>query len=68
MQLCKEAVSKEQGLSDSLKGKLNNICNQAGSGNKIAVKQAAHDVCVEIIKSKVPVAEQQAAEASCPAA
>ena len=66
--LCKEAVSKEQGLSDSLKGKLNNICNQAGSGNKIAVKQAAHDVCVEIIKSKVPVAEQQAAEASCPAA
>jgi ABC-type phosphate transport system substrate-binding protein len=68
VQLCKEAVSKEQGLSDSLKGKLNNICNQAGSGNKIAVKQAAHDVCVEIIKSKVPVAEQQAAEASCPAA
>lgn len=68
VQLCKQAVSKEQGLPDSLKSKLNNICNQAGSGNKIAVKQAAHEVCVEIIKSRVPVAEQQAAEAACPAA
>jgi hypothetical protein len=68
VQLCKQAISKEQGLSDSLKGKLNNICNQAGSGNKIAVKQAAHEVCVEIIKSRVPVAQQQAAEAACPAA
>jgi hypothetical protein len=65
--LCKQAVSQEQGIPDSLKAKLNNICNQAGSGNKIAVKQATHDVCVQIVKSKVPVAEQQAAEASCPA-
>ncbi len=65
--LCKQAIDQQQGVPASLKSKLNNICDQAGSGNKIAVKQATHDVCVQIVKAKVPTAEQQAAEAACPA-
>jgi ABC-type phosphate transport system substrate-binding protein len=65
--LCKQAIDREQGVPASLKAKLNNICDQAGSGNKIAVKQATHDVCVQIVKARVPTAEQQAAEAACPA-
>jgi hypothetical protein len=65
--LCKQEIDKQPGLPASLKSRLNNICDQAGSGNKIAVKQATHAVCVQMVKANVPTAEQQAAEAAWPA-
>lgn len=65
---CKAAIASQSTIPASFKGKLDHICDVAGTGNQAAIKQATHQVCIDIIKSKVPSSEQAAAEASCPAA
>jgi ABC-type phosphate transport system substrate-binding protein len=65
---CKAAIASQSTIPSSFKAKLDHICDVAGTGNQAAIKQATHQVCIEIIKTKVPASEQQAAEASCPAA
>jgi hypothetical protein len=65
---CKAAIAAQTTIPASFKTRLDHICDIAGTGNAGAVKKATHDVCIEIIKEKVPAAAQQQAEASCPAA
>ncbi len=66
--VCKQTVDTQATISAPLKSKLHRICDLAGSGNQAAVKKATHEVCVDIIKQKVPASGQAAAEASCPSA
>jgi ABC-type phosphate transport system substrate-binding protein len=65
--ICKKSVDAQASITGSLKTKLIHICDLAGSGNQAAVKKATHEVCVDIVKAKVPASSQQAAEAGCPA-
>jgi hypothetical protein len=66
--VCKQTVDTQASIPASLKSKLHRICDLAGSGNQAAVKKATHEVCVDIVKQRVPASGQAAAEASCPAA
>lgn len=65
---CKAAIASQATIPAAFKSKLDHICDIAGTGDQGAVKKATHDVCVEIIKERLPSSEQSAALASCPAA
>ncbi len=66
--LCKQKISANPTIPANLKPKLNQICDEAGAGHLSAVKKATHDICVAVIKQRVPAAQQAAAAANCPAA
>ncbi len=66
--LCKQKIDGNPSVPTNLKPKLDHICDEAGSGNLAAVKQQTHDICIAVIKQKVPAAQQAAAAANCPAA
>lgn len=65
---CKQQVDATASVPADLKAQLRHICDEAGAGNQAGVKKATHDVCIAIIKEKIPASEQTAAEANCPAA
>lgn len=65
---CKSAIAAQSTIPASFKDKLNHICDVAGTGNEGAVNKATHDVCIEVIKAKLPASAQATAEASCPPA
>lgn len=66
--ICKQKISSNPSVPANLKPQLAHICDEAGSGNLAAVKKQTHDICIAVIKQKVPSAQQAAAEANCPAA
>jgi hypothetical protein len=65
---CKSRIDSASQLSASVKTKLDNLCNQAASGNEASARKAAAQVCQEIIKATVPQAAQTQALSSCPKA
>ncbi len=64
---CKTEVQAAPTLSADIKSKLVTICDKAASGDAAGVKQAASQVCQEIVKSTVPSGSlQTTALAACP--
>ncbi len=64
---CKTEVEAAPTLSASVKSQLVSICEKAASGNETGVKQAAYQVCQEIVKATVPGGSvQSTALAACP--
>ncbi len=63
---CKSSVEAVPTLSASVKSKLVSICDKAANGDETGAKQAAYQVCQEIVKSTVPAAAQQTALSACP--
>lgn len=51
---CKNKINATSQLSSSLKAKLTQLCDQAGSGNLSGAKKIAGEVCTQIIKSELP--------------
>ena len=51
---CKNKINATAALSSSLKAKLTQLCDQAGSGNLAGAKKIAAEVCTQIVKSELP--------------
>ncbi|HYM55326.1 MAG TPA: hypothetical protein VES97_08190 [Solirubrobacteraceae bacterium] len=52
---CKQTIQSQSTLSAGAKSKLEAVCDKAAKGDTAAVKQAAREVCEEVIKtSAVP--------------
>ncbi len=66
---CKQEIAAQSTLPAGAKAKLEAVCGEAAKGNTAAVKQAAREVCEEVInKSAVPAgAAKEQALASCKA-
>jgi hypothetical protein len=64
---CKRIIQSQAKLPASAKEKLEGACAKAAKGDTAAVKQAAREVCEEVInKSQVPAGSaKQAALAAC---
>lgn len=64
---CKSSINAAPTLTADEKTKLSAICDKAANGDEAGVKQAAYQVCQEIVKSSVPSgAAQTSALAACP--
>ncbi len=64
---CKSSIQAAPTLTASQKTQLETICQKAANGDEAGVKQAASQVCMEIVKDSVPSgAAQTAALAACP--
>ena len=48
---CKRGVRSAGSLSSATKSKLEGICDKAGSGDEKAARNAAKEVCTEIVKA-----------------
>jgi hypothetical protein len=66
---CKQAIQAQTTLSAGAKSKLEAICEKAAKGDTTAVRQAAREVCEEVIKtSAVPAGPaREQALAACKA-
>ena len=63
---CKTGVEAQPQLSDDVKSDLEEICEQAASGDEDAVREAAKDVCVKIVEETVPPGPaREQAETAC---
>jgi len=52
---CKQAIQAQRTLTAGAKSKLEAICGKAAKGDTAAIKQAAREVCEEVVKtSAVP--------------
>jgi hypothetical protein len=52
---CKHGVQSASGLSSNTKAKIEGICDKAASGDENAAKEAARELCIEIVNaSPVP--------------
>ncbi len=63
---CKSSIEAAPTLTADEKSKLTSICQKAANGDESGVKQAAYQVCQEIVKSSVPASAQSTALAACP--
>ena len=54
MEQCKTAIDGQAQLSDDVKADLEEICEEAASGDEDAVRKAAKDVCVKIVEETAP--------------
>jgi len=64
---CKSSIQAAPTLTADEKSKLTSICDKAANGDEAGVKQAAYQVCQEIVKSSVPAGSAQTtALAACP--
>jgi ABC-type phosphate transport system substrate-binding protein len=48
---CKHGVQAASGLSSSTKAKIENICNKASDGDLTAAREAARELCIEVINA-----------------
>ncbi len=48
---CKHGVQSATDLSSSTKAKIENICNKASDGNLTAAREAARELCIEIVNA-----------------
>jgi hypothetical protein len=48
---CKHGVQAATSISASTKAKIENICNKASNGDLSAAREAARELCVEIVNS-----------------
>lgn len=64
---CHHLIETQKALSASAKSKLSAACDKAGKGDTAAVKQAAREVCEEVIQKapSLPSAAKESALASC---
>jgi len=63
---CKKIIASESKLSQGAKEKLEGACAKAAKGDTAAVKQAAREVCEEVINaSPLPAAAKEQAQANC---
>jgi hypothetical protein len=63
---CKSIIASESQLSAGAKEKLEGACAKAAKGDTAAVKQAAREVCEEVIgKSPLPGPAKEQALSSC---
>src|SRR5205085_6583220 len=51
---CKSTIDANSQLSRSEKNDLKDVCDKAASGDADAVRKAARNVCVKIVKDTVP--------------
>lgn len=51
---CKQSIDAQPQLSDDVKTDLQEICEEAASGDEDAVRQATRDVCVKIVEETAP--------------
>jgi hypothetical protein len=67
--ICKTIIQRTPTLSASVKEKVEGICAKAAHGDLAGARQAAKEVCVEVINaSPVPAAAKEKALAECKAA
>ena len=59
MAACKASVQAAPTLSTDVKNKLTAICDKASKGDETGVRQAAYQVCQEIVKATVPAGSAQ---------
>ena len=68
-QICKSTIAKyATTLTADEKAKLNHLCDLAGTGNTAAIKAAARQICLTVIKDSAPGlsgAALSAADAAC---
>ena len=67
MAVCKQQIHAQSTLPVGAKGKLEAVCEKAAKGDTGAVKQAAKEICEEVVSSsKVPAgAAKEQALAAC---
>jgi NAD(P)H-hydrate repair Nnr-like enzyme with NAD(P)H-hydrate dehydratase domain len=66
VEACKHAIQAQQSLPASSKSKLEAVCARAATGDTAAVKQAAREVCEEVVnRSPVPAFAKEQAIAAC---
>jgi hypothetical protein len=66
--ICKELVQREPTLAASVKSKVEGICAKAANGDLAGARQAAKEVCVEVINaSPIPTATKEKSLAECKA-
>jgi predicted lipid-binding transport protein (Tim44 family) len=64
--ICKAVIQREPTLAESVRSKVESICNKASAGNVAGARAAAREVCAEVIKaSPLPAAAKEKALASC---
>jgi hypothetical protein len=51
---CKQGVASAPQLSDDTKDSLEDICERAGSGDEEDIREAAAEVCREIVEDTIP--------------
>jgi hypothetical protein len=63
---CHHLIEGQKALSATAKEKLSSACDKAASGDTQAVKQAAREVCEEVIqKTALPTSAKQTGLAAC---
>jgi acyl-CoA synthetase (NDP forming) len=64
---CHHLIETQKALSANAKTKLSAACDKAGKGDTQAVKQAAREVCEEVIEKapSLPSSAKESALASC---
>jgi len=63
---CHQLIEQQQKLSATAKEKLSRACDKAGEGDSQAVKQAAREVCEEVVeKAPLPASSKETALKSC---
>jgi hypothetical protein len=64
--VCQQIVHAAPTLSSNVKAKLEGVCKKSASGDQAGARQAAEEVCVEIIKAyPVPTSIKERALAAC---
>jgi len=63
---CHHLIETQKALSSTAKAKLSEACDKAGKGDTQAVKQAAREVCEEVVtKTPLPASTKETALAAC---
>jgi len=56
---CKQNIEKAPQLSTKAKTDLNEVCEEAATGDEDAVRKASKKVCITIVKESVPAGSSQ---------
>ena len=64
---CHHLIETQKDLSANAKAKLSEACDKAGKGDTQAVKQAAREVCEEVVSkaTSLPASAKESALAAC---
>ena len=65
--ICKTIIEHTPTLSSSVKAKVEGICSKAAHGDVTGARQAAKEVCVEVINATPAPADKEKALAECKA-
>jgi hypothetical protein len=54
VEACKQQIQAQPNVSDDVKADLEEICEEAASGDEQAVREASKEVCTKLVEENVP--------------